>query len=644
MTLVVRGRVLRALLALPLLAVPASAHASGFAIESQGARAMGFAGAYVAQAADPSAIFYNAAGIGFLKGKQLYVRRRLRGGSRPTSPAAGPTRPRARSRSRAAAWASCPRSTTRSRWARRRSIGAGREPAVRRQVAVGQPRHVHRPLHLPRLRDRVVVDQPHDRVQARRPPRDRRRGSTCASRTSASRAASSASPNPFPVPTDVAELTLDSGTTTGVGFNVGLLASPTENLSIGALLPSQGDDRPRRAGELRADPHRQHSRWTTRWRSALPASQPATVSFTYPGQHRGGRRPAPRLLDGRGRLPVDAVVELRRGDDRLRQRARLRHGPAPGLGEHLAGGARRRVPDRRRLGGARRLRLRPQPGAHGDDLAVHPRRRPLHVRGRAAAGSTRTSGSTSTCGTWPSARARRSASAATTTTGATSTGGLQARRVARLPLLASRRGSRRPSPWTAGAPRGRYIDARRPEENRMPQAPIPRRSPPSLALAVAVPLRRARPGPGRAALPQPRPAGREAGRRPPRPADARREGLAHDRARGARRAARRSRGSRGGTRRCTASRGPGGPRSSRRRSRLAATWDTDLMLRVATGDLGRGPRHEQRVGGARQAQPLPGPRLLVAQHQHLPRPALGPRAGDLRRGPVPHRRASAPRS
>ena len=38
-------RALRALLALPLLAAPASAKASGFAIESQGARAMGFAGA-----------------------------------------------------------------------------------------------------------------------------------------------------------------------------------------------------------------------------------------------------------------------------------------------------------------------------------------------------------------------------------------------------------------------------------------------------------------------------------------------------------------------------------------------------------------------------------------------------------------------
>ena len=73
MTLAVRGRALRALLALPLLAVPAAVQASGFAIESQGSRAMGFAGAYVAQAADPSAIFYNAAGIGFLKGKHLYI-------------------------------------------------------------------------------------------------------------------------------------------------------------------------------------------------------------------------------------------------------------------------------------------------------------------------------------------------------------------------------------------------------------------------------------------------------------------------------------------------------------------------------------------------------------------------------------------
>jgi long-chain fatty acid transport protein len=53
---------------------------------------MGFAGAYVAQASDPSAIFYNAAGIAFLKGKQLYVSGALAGlstdfvGSGPNPP------------------------------------------------------------------------------------------------------------------------------------------------------------------------------------------------------------------------------------------------------------------------------------------------------------------------------------------------------------------------------------------------------------------------------------------------------------------------------------------------------------------------------------------------------------------------------
>ena len=118
MTLAVRGRALRALLALPLLAVPAAVQASGFAIESQGSRAMGFAGAYVAQAADPSAIFYNAAGIGFLKGKQLYVGGAFAGLSTDFT-GSGPYPPRARSSSRATASRCCPRSTTRSRWATR---------------------------------------------------------------------------------------------------------------------------------------------------------------------------------------------------------------------------------------------------------------------------------------------------------------------------------------------------------------------------------------------------------------------------------------------------------------------------------------------------------------------------------------------
>lgn len=56
-----------------LLLAGGRADAAGFAIFEQGARGMGFAGAYTAQAADGSAIFHNAAGIAFLKQSQLYL-------------------------------------------------------------------------------------------------------------------------------------------------------------------------------------------------------------------------------------------------------------------------------------------------------------------------------------------------------------------------------------------------------------------------------------------------------------------------------------------------------------------------------------------------------------------------------------------
>jgi long-chain fatty acid transport protein len=62
-----------AALAVACVLAPRPAHAAGFAIFEQGARAMGFAGAFTAQANDPSAIFHNAAGIAFLKGKQVYL-------------------------------------------------------------------------------------------------------------------------------------------------------------------------------------------------------------------------------------------------------------------------------------------------------------------------------------------------------------------------------------------------------------------------------------------------------------------------------------------------------------------------------------------------------------------------------------------
>ena len=70
---------------------------------------------------------------------------------------------------------------------------------------------------------------------------------------------------------------------------------------------------------------------------------------------------------------------------------------------------------------------------------------------------------------------------------------------------------------------------------------------------------------------------------------------------------------------------------------LAATFDEPLIHEMAEviADEARAKHHQFVPPG--QARPLPGPHLLVAQHQHLPRPALGAGAGDVRRGPVPHR-------
>ena len=72
---------------------------------------------------------------------------------------------------------------------------------------------------------------------------------------------------------------------------------------------------------------------------------------------------------------------------------------------------------------------------------------------------------------------------------------------------------------------------------------------------------------------------------------------------------------------------------------MAATWDPDLIQRVASRDRRRGPRQVSR-GAAPQGRHdhLPGSDLLVAQRQHLSRSALGPRPGDLGRRPLPDRR------
>ena len=68
---------------------------------------------------------------------------------------------------------------------------------------------------------------------------------------------------------------------------------------------------------------------------------------------------------------------------------------------------------------------------------------------------------------------------------------------------------------------------------------------------------------------------------------------------------------------------------------LSATFDVPLMTQVATAisDEARAKYHE--FVQPRAAQALPGPHLLVAQHQHFPRPSLGPGPGNLRRRSLP---------
>ena len=70
---------------------------------------------------------------------------------------------------------------------------------------------------------------------------------------------------------------------------------------------------------------------------------------------------------------------------------------------------------------------------------------------------------------------------------------------------------------------------------------------------------------------------------------------------------------------------------------LAATWDDSLMFRMATviSDEARAKHHEYLRNNSHQR--YQGLTVLVAEHQPLPRSALGPRAGDVRRRSVSHR-------
>jgi long-chain fatty acid transport protein len=271
--------VLRALLALPLLAIPASVRASGFALESQGARAMGFSGAYVAQAADPSAIYYNAAGIGFLKGKHLYAGA-LFGGLSTDFTGEGPYPPAGTLETSSRGLGAVPTIYYSQQVGERVYLGVGFNRPFGFKSQWDNPdqftgRYICtdckidswglNPTIAYRLEDRFSIGAGLDlRFSSFKQVRRLQ-----------------ANPNPFPVPTDVAELTFDSDTKTGVGFNVGILASPSENFSIGVAYRHKvtvvhdalASFVQIRTGDAAVD---------EAVAKGLPASQQATAGFTYP--------------------------------------------------------------------------------------------------------------------------------------------------------------------------------------------------------------------------------------------------------------------------------------------------------------------------------------------------------------------------
>jgi long-chain fatty acid transport protein len=207
------------------------AHASGFSIDNQGTRAMGFAGAYVAQASDPSAIFYNAAGVAFLKGQQIYVSGGL-GSFATTFTGEGPSPPVGTREQTDRLLTLLPSFYYTRQVSEKLVLGVGfNSPFGTRSVWKNPSEFTGRfictdceirswglnPTLAYKLEDRLAVGFgldlrfSHFRLEQRL----------------------GANPNPFPIPTDVASLTVESATDTGVGFNVGLLASPSEFVSIG---------------------------------------------------------------------------------------------------------------------------------------------------------------------------------------------------------------------------------------------------------------------------------------------------------------------------------------------------------------------------------------------------------------------------
>jgi len=286
MNVALRPRALAPLAALGLLVgSTGQAEAGGFEIYNQGARAMGFAGAYVAQAYDPSAIYFNAAGIGMLRGTHLYLSAGF-GSMNTDFTGEGPYPPVGTLETTDGGLGVLPSIYFTTQVADDWVVGLGFYTQFGTRAVWENPdeftgRYICTDC---RIRSRnlnpTVAYKIEDRLTIGA-------GLNILFSSFDHQQRLVADPNPFPEPTDVAELTIASATDTSFGWNAGILASPSENFSIGLHYRSKVS--PEYEGE--ADFNQiltGNDIVDTIVAASLPPRQPVLVSHSLPASITGG--------------------------------------------------------------------------------------------------------------------------------------------------------------------------------------------------------------------------------------------------------------------------------------------------------------------------------------------------------------------
>lgn len=218
--------------AVVLIALSAGpAWAGGFAAFDAGARGMGFAGAFTAQASDPSAMFHNPAGIAFLKGTRLYLGGALEAPSSSFT-GADPFPGAGRTEKLNAGILPIPAAYLTHQWSESLVLGVGVMTPFARRTAWNDPDHfsgrflseraVFRaysvtPTVAFKIRDRLAVGLGVD---------------LRLSQVTLERRIPTVDPYSLQV-VDAATWTVDGGTRLDYGFSFGLLARPNDRLSLG---------------------------------------------------------------------------------------------------------------------------------------------------------------------------------------------------------------------------------------------------------------------------------------------------------------------------------------------------------------------------------------------------------------------------